>query len=362
MRAVVQRLRLALTALATLVGLAGLALAEPAPPKPPPSPAAAADATAPTCPPPVLAPPTRAAPQDRGLLWRLERDGRTSWLYATVHAGRPDWAEPGPLLRAALDSADVLALEVDPADPAVMQALQAVPAAPALAPALQQRLDGAAARLCLPPDMLAPLHPVLQLATLTLLEGRWLGLDAAFGVEITLAAQARRRGLPVVGLETAAGQMQALVPEPAADLAPQLDQGLELLESQAARRQLQRLVQAWEQGDLDTLQRYPEWCDCVHTEADREALRRLNDARNGPLADGIAARHAAGQRVLAAVGALHMTGPQAVQDLLAARGFQVQAVWPVTGTVSGVGSGTAPGAPGRTIPAERADAARQEPR
>lgn len=335
-------------ACAVWASLSGPALAQPS------SPATAAA----SCPPPVLASPVMHAPQDRGLLWRLERDGRVSWLYATVHAGRPAWAEPGPRLRAALDQADVLALEVDPADPAVLQTLQAVPAAPPLAPALQQRLDEAAARLCLPAGLLAPLHPVLQLATVTLLEGRWLGLDPAFGVELALAAQARRRGLPVVALETAAGQVQALLPEPAADLAPQLEQGLALLESQAARRQLQRLVQAWEQGDLDTLQRYPEWCDCVHTDADRAALQRLNDDRNGPLAASIAARHAAGQRVLAAVGALHMTGPQAVQALLAAQGFSVQPVWPEP-----VAPGPAPlAAPGRTIPLERAADARQEPR
>jgi len=354
-----------------VMGLAGPAAAQPALPaaglaamapggvaSPASAPAAAAPALAATCPPPVLAPPVLPAPRDRGLLWRLERDGRVSWLYATVHAGRPHWAEPGPRLRAALDAADVLALEVDPADPAVLQAMQAVPAAPTLPPALQQRLDGAAARLCLPTGLLAPLHPVLQLATVTLLEGRWLGLDAAFGVELTLAAQARRRGLPVVALETAAGQMQALLPDPAADLAPQLEQGLVLLESQAARRQLERLVQAWEQGDLDTLQRYPEWCDCVHTDADRAALQRLNDDRNGPLAAAIAARHAAGQRVLAAIGALHMTGPQAVQALLAARGFSVRPVWPEP-----VAGGPTPrAAPGRTMPGERAADARQEPR
>jgi hypothetical protein len=58
------------------------------------------------CPPPV--PPAsaeqlRAAQQrDRGLLWRLVKDGRESWLYGTLHVGRPEWTEPGPALRRAL--------------------------------------------------------------------------------------------------------------------------------------------------------------------------------------------------------------------------------------------------------------------
>jgi uncharacterized protein YbaP (TraB family) len=290
----------------------------------------------PSCPPPVLATAPLPPAQDRGLLWRLEREGRTSWLYATVHAGRPHWARPGPLLAQALDAADVLALEVDPADPALLEAMVRQPPAPTLPVALQQRLQKAGARACFPATALAPLHPVLQLATLTLVEGRWLGLDAAFGVETLLAAQARQRGLPVAALESAATQMAALMPPPAtraADLAPQIERGLDVLESGRAREQLARLVQAWERGDLATLEAYPDWCDCVHTDDDRAALQRLNDDRNGPLADAISARHAAGQRVLAAVGALHMTGAQALPQLLAARGFRVQPVWPGARTI-----------------------------
>ena len=55
-------------------------------------------------------------------------------------------------------------------------------------------------------------------------------------------------------------------------------------------------------------------------------MRRLNDERNPALADGIEAQHRRGRRVLAAVGALHMTGPQALPVLLAQRGFKVERV------------------------------------
>ena len=55
-------------------------------------------------------------------------------------------------------------------------------------------------------------------------------------------------------------------------------------------------------------------------------MRRLNDERNPPLADGIEALHRQGRRIFAAVGALHMTGPQSLPRLLAARGFKVERV------------------------------------
>jgi uncharacterized protein YbaP (TraB family) len=54
--------------------------------------------------------------------------------------------------------------------------------------------------------------------------------------------------------------------------------------------------------------------------------RRLNDLRNPAMADKVAALHAAGQRVFAAVGVLHMTGPQAMHDLMRERGFAVERI------------------------------------
>ena len=55
--------------------------------------------------------------RDVGLLWRLSKDGRDSWLFGTLHVGKLAWSAPGPALRQALARSDVLALEIDPTDP-----------------------------------------------------------------------------------------------------------------------------------------------------------------------------------------------------------------------------------------------------
>jgi uncharacterized protein YbaP (TraB family) len=89
---------------------------------------------------------------------------------------------------------------------------------------------------------------------------------------------------------------------------------------------LARLSQAWEGGDLAALEDYDAWCECASTEAEKAFMRRLNDERNGPLADGIVALHQKGLRVFAAVGALHMTGAQSLPRLLQQRGFRVERV------------------------------------
>ena len=288
--------------------------------------AASAAVAAPLCPPLPVA--TGAAPADRGVLWELHKDGRRSWLYGTLHFGKPDWMRPGPRLSAALASSDVVALEIDPAAPGLppAPAPEQPDAAAALPAPLLARLAAASERACLPPGALAALPPILQATVLTMLDARWLGLDASYAQEHLLAMQARTRRLPLLALETAAQQLQALSGQTPAQTQAMVAQALDHLDDKRVRAVMLRLAAAWEAGDLQTLEDFERWCECATTDEDRAFLQRMNDVRNPHLADGIAARHAAGQRVFAAVGALHMTGPAGLPRLLAERGFRVQRV------------------------------------
>lgn len=87
---------------------------------------------------------------------------------------------------------------------------------------------------------------------------------------------------------------------------------------------MQQLAAAWASGDLAAIADFERWCECATTEAERAALQSLNDARNPALAAGIAKLHSQGLRVFAAVGALHMTGPQSLPLLLSQAGFAVE--------------------------------------
>ena len=325
-------LALALAPALALVLALSTALASPARPTPPPPASKDAPAAAPTaerlaCPPALPTQPDNGAvPKDRGLLWRATRDGRSVYLFGTLHVGKPSWRKLGPLTSAALRASDLLALEVDPNDPALLQAMADTRPPQPLPQPLQQRLTQAFERACLATEALAMLHPVLQATTLTVMEARWLGMDASYAMEQVLSAQVRTLGRRVVALESAATQIQALVPSDEGEARQLLDQSLQQLEDRSARRVLDRLALAWEQGDLATLEDYGKWCECAADEADRALLRKLNDDRNGPLADGIESHHQQGRRVFAAVGALHMTGPQSLPRLLAQRGFKVERV------------------------------------
>lgn len=294
---------------------------------------------APACP-PAIAMPNEAQAQslaaqapDRGLLYRLRRDGVDSYLYGTLHVGRMEWLFPGPRLREAMAQSRVLALELDLQDPATLQVLSQPPrhAEPLkLNEPQRKRMAAQASAACLPEQALAGLHPILQLSTYTVLQARWDGLDPSFGQEQMLSAWARQQGRSVLALESAERQQRALIPARAAEARKALLKGLDQLERGQVRPVLRRLAQAWADGDLELLQNYERWCECIEDEQDRIELRRLNDERNPELARGIEALHAKGQPVLAAVGALHLSGAQSLPRLLAQRGFEVERLVPAS--------------------------------
>jgi uncharacterized protein YbaP (TraB family) len=289
-------------------------------------------ASAASCPPALPSPTAEqwqaARRDDRGLLWNLQRDGRTAYLYGTLHVGRPEWMTPGPRVAAALDRSEVLALEIDPTDADVQREMAAPlgTEAPVLSPALKDRLARQVAAACLPAGALDGMHPAMQALMLDVLEARWAGLDPSFAQELALARRARDAGHRIVSLESVALQKKALLPDSPVETLAMVEQTLRQLESGSERATTSRLAEAWAKGDLATLEDYERWCDCVHDEHERAAMRALNDERNPALAERIDALHREGRPLFAAVGALHMTGTQSLLRLLAARGFRIKRI------------------------------------
>lgn len=315
-----QHLLRGLRALAAALPLAGTAAQAQSPPQ---------------CPPAAQVPSAeqlrraQAQARDRGFLWRISKDGRASYLYGTIHVGRMEWAFPGPQVSRALAASKTLALELDPSDPAEVARMQAGMQARPLLPlpaALRQRLDQQAAAACIPRAVLGALHPVMQAVTYTVLVGRWDGLDPAWAQETALARRAREAQMPIVSLETVQLQSSLLIPDDPQEALATIEQALAQLEQGRVRPMLVRMSDIWERSDLAELERFETWCECVTNADERLAMRRLLDERNPALAEGIAAVHALGQEVFAAVGALHMVGPTGLPRLLAAKGFRVERV------------------------------------
>lgn len=288
------------------------------------------------CPPPPATPTADEiqamvkTAKDRGFLWKYEKGGNSGYLYGSIHLGRRAWIVPGPKTMAALQSSRVIALELDILDPQVQDqmsdpsrfGIKNVP----LPPPLKLRMETIAKRVCAPVEALEALHPLMQLITVTLLDARFSDLEMSYGSEIFLAGFARGAKKPLESLETPELQMRALLAGDAQDIIETVESGLTLFETGKQRAQTERLINAWATRNLDELQRYTEWCECMITEADRKYMKGLLDDRNPLLAAGIDKLSRDGRKVFAAVGSLHMIGPNSVPKLLEKMGYKIERV------------------------------------
>ena len=265
--------------------------------------------------------------KDHGFIWRLSKDGRVSYLYGTIHAARPEWMFPGPTLVSALRESDTLALELDVLDPDVQRRLvESIVAhrSEPLPAALVRRIDRQIKAQCVDAVAFATFAPEFQVASLSVMAARRDGLDPANAIDLVLAAVARQLGKPVASLETPELQIQALLMPTQAETIEFVKSGLDDLESGRIRPMLKRMAKVWTDGDYAELSRYERWCDCMNTAAERAAMKRLLDDRNPAIAAAIDNLHSSGQRVFAAVGSLHMIGPNGLPALLRKRGYKVE--------------------------------------
>jgi len=299
-------------------------------------PAAASAPAASACPPasPVLSPDMLREGMrqavDSGLMWKATRDGRAVYLYGTIHVAKVAWAFPGPRVVQALRASDVVALELDMADPGVLehlrQAIARRPDAPALAQGLQRRLQAQMDAACIAPEVLAPMRPEMQAVTLEVMQGRASGLYAEFGIDGVLAGMGHALKKPVRSLETPESQATLLVSDDPAETEATVGAVMDELEGGKSPQMLQRLAGDWQRGDLDDLGGYASWCGCLDTPQQRADFVKLVDERNPLMADKIVQWHAQGESLFVAVGSLHMLGRMGLPALLKARGFEVERV------------------------------------
>lgn len=265
---------------------------------------------------------------DRGFLWRISRDGRESYLYGSMHAGRSDWFALGPQTEASLSRAGVLALEINLTDSSVQEALRSAMQGPArpLPAAVRQSLRLAWVADCLPEAALAQGAVELHVMQLAVAQAQRLGLFTLYSAESMLLMHSMHAQRPVVGLESVQTQLSALMARNDEEAATMVNEMLAELQRPRSAHSLERLAKAWANRDLKDLEAYADWCDCLNTPQEREMYARLLEGRNPGLAVAIERLHGEGS-VFAAVGALHMVGPQGLPALIESKGFKLSRVF-----------------------------------
>lgn len=282
---------------------------------------------------PTAAAQATSAPS-RGALYRIRHQGSTSYLFGTIHVGKPAYLPLEGEVAQALSQATKLVLEIDVRNDAPFQS------------ALQKHgmyADGDTVERHLSPDSVTRLRQALQDFGIAyenmrqmkpwLLANLLMGLDLErngyrrkYGIEYFLLSVADRQAKTVHELESAEYQM-ALYADMTDTMQEQyLRETLAEIDSGSALKKAQVLIDAWAQANGNAMEAILRESLMENTLSSGFTQRVLLDKRNPEMADKIDALLKNGESSFVGVGLLHLLGENGVPKLLQQRGYEVERV------------------------------------
>lgn len=268
----------------------------------------------------ALALPAAAEPA----IWVAKSPTATVYLFGSVHLLKADAQWRSAKLENALAASQELWLEVADLDDAA--AARPLIAQLGLDPQhpLSNKLDAAhRAKLATllqgmgaPANALDPMRPWLAGLTVELMPLQKAGFNPSAGVDVTLKADAIRRGEPVKGFETLQQQFRYF-----ADLKPkdELDFFNESLDDSAeGLKTMTEVEHAWEVGDVAAIAK------ALNDDMPKPVYDVLVVKRNQDFAHQIRARMQTPGVIMVVVGAAHLAGPDSVQVQLARLGVKTE--------------------------------------
>lgn len=271
---------------------------------------------------------TAAIPRAEGpgpALWIVRDADSTLYLFGTMHLLRPTTGWGADRIDEAFASASHLIMEVDsPEDQTALAPLIRQhglspdrPLSSLLTPGELATLDAAARTMGGSAADLEPMRPWLAGVTIQSASIIRAGYAPGSGVEPILKARAQAAGKTVSGFETPDGQIRMLAGFPEEGQLAWLRRALE--EFGSAQTEVDRLVEAWAAGDVDTVRTL-----AVDPLRDTPLLYDvLLVRRNTNWADQIETLLEGSGTAFIAVGALHLAGDDSVQQILLGRGVEV---------------------------------------
>ena len=260
----------------------------------------------------------------RPAFWQVSGPhGEKGWLLGTIHALPRPAAWRSPAIGAALEQANVVAVEIANLDDTAKMAslfdkLEHSPGLPPLSARVDPALRRALVRQLAEAHMAEADFATTETWSAALRLARAGDSDSDSGNGVDRAVLRAASGKRVIELEGAAGQLGLFDQMPEAEQRAMLDAVLR----DAGRAQDADLAAAWRKGDFAVIE--------AETRrgmlADPALRETLFTGRNKAWADQLAARLARGERVFVAVGAAHMAGADGLAAMLAARGFAVTRV------------------------------------
>jgi uncharacterized protein YbaP (TraB family) len=279
-----------------------------------------------------LASAVDAQPAKRGFLYEIRKGSQTALLMGTIHVGRPEFYPLPAATQARIARADAVVLEADVSDTAAaVQVTQRFAVYPndepgldtRIPPALKARIETLAARNQLDTAPLWRMKPWMLGNVLALFEAAQAGYMPAMSVEAYLLRVARQGGKPVLELESMQQQFELFERAPFATQLAFLEDAVKAVETNAARREINRVAQAWETGDMAALERLLVEMRAQTTPGARFTVETILLGRHPAMVRKIESMMADGKQYLFAVGSLHLPGPDGLIAMLRARGYTV---------------------------------------
>ncbi len=270
----------------------------------------------------------------RGALFRIRHQDRTTYLFGTIHAGKPGYFPLNAEVTQALAASRRLAVEVDMRRQdrfeAALTKYGMYPDGGLISRHVSAhtlgRLKKATDTIGIPFDNIARMKPWMIANLLTSIVIERHGFQLGHGVDLhllTLAGSAKT----VLELESAAYQLSLFDGMPVADQESYLLETLESIENGEGMEQARAMVNAWENADLDTLDAFLLREQKDKTISSTFLQEVLLDRRNAGMADKIAGYLKNGGTAFVAVGMLHLVGERGVPALLRKRGYRVEKVY-----------------------------------
>ena len=292
------------------------------------APAAAIQATHATLPPQTI-------PRQRGTLYRVRHQGSTTYLFGTIHVGKPTFFPLEPEVTGALSRASKLVLEIDIRNSEPFRT------------ALQKHgvyANDDTVEHYVSSDTLTQLQQALQLSGIDydrvkhmkpwLLANMLIGLGLEYngyqrrhGIETFLLALAAGQTKTVQELETAEYQMSLFDSMSDAMQEQYLRENLAELRDGNAMKKAQALIDAWASANGDALELLLRESLQEKTTSSEFMHRVLLEKRNPEMAAKIEGLLRDDETTFVGVGLMHMIGETSVPTLLRQRGYEVEKLY-----------------------------------
>jgi hypothetical protein len=258
-------------------------------------------------------------------LWELTNTSNRIRLLGSIHFLRAADYPLDPAITAAFDDADVVLMEIDMDDLDPVASSQTISTLAVdsrgrklpelLGPDVWRAASAEARELGLDLAPLAPFEPWYAAIVVTQQRLAQLGFDPSLGIEARMAADARKRGKEIRGLETLESQLGTL--DTLSPQAQRLFLQSTLEEAGEAGEIADAMIAAWKTGDVKALD--AELLGSVRDQP--EVYRALILRRNENFASAIGDLVNDPEDYLVVVGALHLVGPDSVLHMLARDGI-----------------------------------------